>query len=149
MCHYGYIGVYIYEGIQEELKINPEQFIENILDFYYTKDSDNKLTHNRNILINNFPKQKSLKELIGSGLITKKEMLLLKVIFDLYFNYYKDNVAYSSMPELLTTIAYYYMTLSDEDYKYIIRKLKENVSIKSIYSKFANNLSETVKKPII
>jgi hypothetical protein len=139
MLSFGFIGVYILEHIQndiKDLKINPEKLLENILKFYFDNFNDSNIKNNDK-LIKTFPNLYSVNKLIYSNLITKKEFILVKILLDIYYHFYnntKSNISNTNILEVIDTMLLLYKIIDDENFKTIMVKIKGNSEIRKVYS---------------
>jgi hypothetical protein len=136
MFLYGYVGVFLYEGIQDlkDLNIKPEEFIENILDYYFNKDICGfKSTLRRRMLIDKFPKITTLNKLLSLDLLSKREILIAKIILDIYLCYNKCENTLND--EIFEIIILFYLSLSKDDYKSLLSRIKQNQKLKAFYCK--------------
>ena len=123
-----------------KLKIKPETFIKNIVEFYQEKykngnsESLSKLAE----LIKCFPENKKILEIIIKNLLEKKEIFLLKVLLDLNLHYllHIDRLNQNLIIELISLMKVFYNHLTNDQLKNIKKKIKQEEVYKNFYSYF-------------
>jgi hypothetical protein len=123
---YGYLGVYLYlqmiKNFSIHFKTRPENFIYTILEEFYKNFSREDLDSLKNsklivdIIKNNMP---ILKKLIETQIYMKKELIILKIVFDIAIFYFtnKDQIGNKEFFDkmLLPTATLFYTTLTQEE----------------------------------
>jgi hypothetical protein len=133
--NYGYIAVYVYSLITQNLKnfkTRPDNFIIKIVEFYFKNFEnfdDSKSAQENTFLIKKcFPSLKVIKMLLFSEYIVQKEVVFIKIVFDLmmhYYSSYEKNNHQAIINELAPTMLLFYSSLTNEDLKYLYKKLSE------------------------
>ena len=149
---YGYIGIALYHCLSELkiLKITPDKFHKNIIEFYSKNIEKN--TNDTIITAKNFveclPDLKLIREIIQTNNITKKELITFKMILDIYEHFYKkfDGPLYSKLlVEYIPTASNFYSNLSEDNIKYLYDWLT-SVTNREIYEALMIKLKSFVNK---
>jgi hypothetical protein len=142
---FGYLGIFTYHEIfstfQGEFKSKPEKFLQNLIELY-TKNKE-KTNYESDQIIHKLicqclPKLEIIKYLIRNQLISKKEIVLTKIILDLYFDYYKCYEPYNNQlvwDSLIPVCQLFYSSLSKEDINYLYNKIKNDKDVFPLISK--------------
>lgn len=146
---FGYFGVSVFSSLSNlsSLILSPKTFPSKIVDYYwqlfdkYTQSGINNNKKSGEVIsqieefISNLPKLELIREVIYQRLITRKELTCLKIVLDIYQNYYNnfDHPLYNNLTyEFIPTALLFYSTLPDEDTIYIYEKLTQ-ASMKETY----------------
>lgn len=89
---YGYFGVAVFSSLSNvnKLKISVRRYISNIVEYYYEcyhKNSPESLTSLREF-IENLPQLDLFRQVIYKRLVSKNELVLMKIVLDIYESYY-------------------------------------------------------------
>lgn len=139
----------------KNLKLSLDNFIFKILDFYAKKvkiaeESNGDVnSNNENIsfcnfnelseFINLFPSFKIIRKLLDKKLILKKELIIIKIIFEILWHYYNKFDVLSKeklTKELIPLIKQFYSDLTKEERNYLNTKLKAKKEVVEILSIF-------------
>ena len=131
---FGYFGVSLFSTLSKVkiLHLTSKKFLKSIVEFYSKLLENYELAHSYESLNNissfiaNLPNLKLLKKVLCQKMITKKELICLKLILDLYEHYFTkfDRPFYIKLQdEFIPTAFLFYSSLSEEDILYIHEKL--------------------------
>lgn len=120
-------------------KITEKKFFKNIID-YYLSLPNSKL----NELILQLPNLKEIQNILVHRLITKLDLLPIKIILDIYEHFYinNDGPCYKNLiNEYIPTALLFYAGLSEEDIKEF---LYDKINSMSILKELINKLNGKV-----
>jgi hypothetical protein len=119
------------------------KFLKNILDYYIKAEEESN--SNLEEFICHLPKLQQMKMIFLRQLFSRKDLILVKMILDIYEHYFKKNdhpLFQKLQEEYLPTAIIFYSSLSDEDTEYMYEKLRNalNKELSELLSKFILNL---------
>jgi hypothetical protein len=139
---YGYFGVSLFSSFSKipDLKLNVNKFHKNLLEYYQKisvkscKERNSKL----NEFINSLPDLILMKGIFENLIITKKEIVTVKIVLDIYEHYFTNFESFSNkrfLKEYIPAACLFYSTLSDEDVLDIYDTINSTKEIWEIISK--------------
>jgi hypothetical protein len=134
----------------QNLKINAAKFLYSIVDFYYNNfergTSDSLFIIKKMIMA--LPKLPVLFKILKMKLFSKKEILTIKVILDIYEHYFKtyDLPGYNIYQQEYIPVAYFfYSNLSKEDINQLSNSFKSNKN-KELQDILVLRMNSVIKK---
>ena len=73
-----------------KLPVDPEAFMKNLVEFYFNEKFYEKI-ESVNLFVQNLPKLNKINEILKLKLYTDKDLLPIKLVLDIYENYYKND----------------------------------------------------------
>ena len=142
MEKYGHVGVSLYHTLSKikTLRLVEEKFLKIILDFYirnYNKNTSDSL-YSLKQMIENMPTLDSLYKLLSSEQIEKKELIVIKLILDIYEHYFKkfDHPLFCNLiNEYVPTASLFYSLLTDNDISLLNNYIKKKDMSEILFDK--------------
>lgn len=122
------------------MRLTDDKLLKNILDFYiknYNRDTSESLYALR-IMFENMPSLDSMYRLVSSRLFEKKELIVIKIILDIYEHYFKkyDYPLYHNLiNEFIPTACLFYTILTDSDISHLNNIIKKKDLYEVLYDK--------------
>ena len=152
---YGYFGVAIFTTLSKipKLKLSASKFYKNIIDYYISifkielnleKNGEIQLRNSMNKLelIENFikslPDLSLIRKIIHEKMLMEKEIITIKIILDIYGNYFTryDYPLYQNLlEEYIPTALQFYSSLSEEEIATIYDNLVQTNQASELKSK--------------
>ena len=84
-----------------KLPVDPEAFMKNLVEYYYNEKFYEK-NESFNLFVQNLPKLEKINEIIKKKLYTDKDLLPIKLVLDIYENYYKNDILFYEVMSTFT-----------------------------------------------
>ena len=128
-CNYGYFGAFLTTSLSSviNLKLRNSSFLHSIVIYFMSL-----MTTNKSIEITSFiqklPKLSSIKYIIENHFYSKKDLLPIKVVLDIYERYYTfyDEISIHLKEDYLPVCKLFYSCLNEEDIKNIYESIVNN-----------------------
>ena len=142
--NYGYIGAYTYNEILakfKDFKSKPETFLINLVEFYHKNIEQNSCEALKNLqaFLDIFESKIDLiSDIIQSGILNKKEIPLIKIIFDILIHKSLNMDKFNSKlftDKIIPISISFYSDLSEKDIKFMKNFLNKNKITKEFLSK--------------
>ena len=118
--------------------------MKNLVEYYYNEKFYEK-NESVNLFVQNLPKLEKINEIIKKKLYTDKDLLPIKLVLDIYENYYKNDILFYEVMSTFTqifkkdfypTVNEFYISLSYEQLDKLYIKL---VNERGYFKKVAEN----------
>ena len=138
-CNYGYFGAFLTTSLSSviNLKLRNSSFLYSIVIYFMSL-----MTTNKSIEITSFiqklPKLSSIKYIIENHFYSKKDLLPIKVVLDIYERYYTfyDEISIHLKEDYLPVCKLFYSCLNEEDIKNIYESIVNNKRLHLALRKF-------------
>ena len=138
-CNYGYFGAFLTTSLSSviNLKLRNSSFLYSIVIYFMSL-----MTTTKSIEITSFiqklPKLSSIKYIIENHFYSKKDLLPIKVVLDIYERYYTfyDEISIHLKEDYLPVCKLFYSCLNEEDIKNIYESIVNNKRLHLALRKF-------------
>ena len=138
-CNYGYFGAFLTTSLSSviNLKLRNSSFLYSIVIYFMSL-----MTTNKSIEITSFiqklPKLSSINNIIENHFYSKKDLLPIKVVLDIYERYYTfyDEISIHLKEDYLPVCKLFYSCLNEEDIKNIYESIVNNKRLHLALRKF-------------
>ena len=138
-CNYGYFGAFLTTSLSSviNLKLRNSSFLYSIVIYFMSL-----MTTSKSIDITSFiqklPKLGSIKYIIENHFYSKKDLLPIKVVLDIYERYYTfyDEISIHLKEDYLPVCKLFYSCLNEEDIKNIYESIVNNKRLHLALRKF-------------